>query len=254
MQINNRSRPNAFSAAASLSALASAPSSSGSGDFYKGPLYHHVPASFARSSGASGLEEKTTRRMQNASRRQGLQCTNCQTATTSLWRRNQVGEPVCNACGLYFKLHGVKRPLTMKKDSIQTRKRKPKGGSKIEPEPKRIKQEIPSEHNYSDCHRTSGSVLNHGSASSGLAYTNLYQTATHITPAYYDVIKSESSQEPINSPHIVSLASANNNNNNNNNNSKGSTAKSSSSGTATAAAASDSTAAAASTARLSVKL
>jgi hypothetical protein len=43
--------------------VASAPSSSGSGDFYKGPLYHHVPASFARSSGASGLEEKTTRRM-----------------------------------------------------------------------------------------------------------------------------------------------------------------------------------------------
>lgn len=48
-----------------------------------------------------------------------MQCTNCQTKTTSLWRRNQVGEPVCNACGLYYKLHGVKRPLTMKKDSIQ---------------------------------------------------------------------------------------------------------------------------------------
>jgi hypothetical protein len=30
-----------------------------------------------------------------------------------------VGEPVCNACGLYFKLHGVNRPLAMKKDSIQ---------------------------------------------------------------------------------------------------------------------------------------
>jgi len=43
--------------------VASGPSSSGSGDFYKGPLYHHVPASFARSSGAGGLEEKTTRRM-----------------------------------------------------------------------------------------------------------------------------------------------------------------------------------------------
>lgn len=56
---------------------------------------------------------------QNASRRQGLQCTNCTTVTTSLWRRNQAGEPVCNACGLYYKLHGVKRPLTMKKDSIQ---------------------------------------------------------------------------------------------------------------------------------------
>lgn len=49
---------------------------------------------------------------------------------TSLWRRNAHGEPVCNACGLYYKLHGVNRPSTMKKDSIQTRKRKPKGGMK----------------------------------------------------------------------------------------------------------------------------
>lgn len=33
---------------------------------------------------------------------------------------------MCNACGLYFKLHGINRPLAMRKDGIQTRKRKPK--------------------------------------------------------------------------------------------------------------------------------
>ncbi|CAD5114456.1 DgyrCDS3586 [Dimorphilus gyrociliatus] len=60
-------------------------------------------------------------------RRSGLQCANCQTVTTTLWRRNNDGEPVCNACGLYYKLHGVARPMSMKKDGIQTRKRKPKG-------------------------------------------------------------------------------------------------------------------------------
>lgn len=44
---------------------------------------------------------------QTASRRAGLRCTNCHTSTTTLWRRNAEGEPVCNACGLYMKLHGV---------------------------------------------------------------------------------------------------------------------------------------------------
>ncbi|XP_019618792.1 PREDICTED: transcription factor GATA-4-like [Branchiostoma belcheri] len=68
---------------------------------------------------------KPQRRL-SASRRVGLQCANCRTTQTTLWRRNNEGEPVCNACGLYYKLHNVNRPLAMKKDGIQTRKRKPK--------------------------------------------------------------------------------------------------------------------------------
>lgn len=73
--------------------------------------------------------------LQSATRRVGLSCSNCETTMTSLWRRNAHGEPVCNACGLYYKLHGVNRPSTMKKDSIQTRKRKPKGGMKTSDTP-----------------------------------------------------------------------------------------------------------------------
>ncbi|KAL7984366.1 hypothetical protein Chor_002936 [Crotalus horridus] len=65
-----------------------------------------------------------------SSRRLGLSCANCHTSTTTLWRRNAEGEPVCNACGLYMKLHGVPRPLAMKKEGIQTRKRKPKNIAK----------------------------------------------------------------------------------------------------------------------------
>ncbi|XP_055871867.1 uncharacterized protein LOC106073106 isoform X2 [Biomphalaria glabrata] len=72
---------------------------------------------------------KPQRRL-SASRRVGLSCANCHTSTTTLWRRSNEGEPVCNACGLYYKLHGVNRPLAMKKDGIQTRKRKPKNVSK----------------------------------------------------------------------------------------------------------------------------
>nr|XP_050848400.1 box A-binding factor-like isoform X4 [Vespula vulgaris] len=64
-------------------------------------------------------------------RRTGVQCANCRTSNTTLWRRNNNGEPVCNACGLYFKLHNVNRPLSMKKEGIQTRKRKPKNNSGV---------------------------------------------------------------------------------------------------------------------------
>ncbi|XP_050088655.1 uncharacterized protein LOC126572957 isoform X2 [Anopheles aquasalis] len=66
-------------------------------------------------------------------RRSGVTCANCNTTTTTLWRRNNQGDPVCNACGLYFKLHNVNRPLTMKKDGIQTRKRKPKSSQSMAP-------------------------------------------------------------------------------------------------------------------------
>lgn len=53
-----------------------------------------------------------------------LTCANCGTNTTTLWRRNKEGSPVCNACGLYYKVHGRIRPIELKKDNIQTRKRK----------------------------------------------------------------------------------------------------------------------------------
>merc|ERR1711911_132097 len=57
-------------------------------------------------------------------KRAGTVCKNCLTAETTLWRRGPLGEPLCNACGLYQKLHGLPRPLNMKKDGIQTRNRK----------------------------------------------------------------------------------------------------------------------------------
>lgn len=50
-------------------------------------------------------------------------CTNCFTQTTPLWRRNPEGHPLCNACGLFLKLHGVVRPLSLKTDIIKKRNR-----------------------------------------------------------------------------------------------------------------------------------
>lgn len=81
-------------------------------------LYH-------RMNGVNRPLSKPQRRLP-ATRRLGLSCSNCGTTTTTLWRRNNHGEPVCNACGLYYKLHNMNRPPAMRKAGIQTRKRKPK--------------------------------------------------------------------------------------------------------------------------------
>ncbi|XP_028129476.1 uncharacterized protein LOC114325577 isoform X1 [Diabrotica virgifera virgifera] len=63
-------------------------------------------------------------------KRVALSCTNCGTQTTTIWRRNLRGEMVCNACGLYFKLHNIDRPVTMRRDTIHTRRRRPKAAER----------------------------------------------------------------------------------------------------------------------------
>jgi transcription elongation factor Elf1 len=51
-------------------------------------------------------------------------CANCETTKTTAWRRDQEGKLVCNACGLYFRLHKTNRPVHMRKDVIQQRFRR----------------------------------------------------------------------------------------------------------------------------------
>lgn len=47
----------------------------------------------------------------SSSSKPALQCTNCHTRTTPLWRKTDQGDLLCNACGLFYKLHGILRPL-----------------------------------------------------------------------------------------------------------------------------------------------
>ncbi|CAE6487120.1 unnamed protein product [Rhizoctonia solani] len=79
-------------------------------------------------------------------------CTNCQTTTTPLWRRDPEGNPLCNACGLFYKLHGVTRPMSLKTDVIKKRNRAsggPNSGSR--------KPTLPSSTpNQSGSHSTTG--------------------------------------------------------------------------------------------------
>lgn len=75
-----------------------------------------------------GSRHGSTTNLQGAGANQGdgntpTTCTNCFTQTTPLWRRNPEGQPLCNACGLFLKLHGVVRPLSLKTDVIKKRNR-----------------------------------------------------------------------------------------------------------------------------------
>lgn len=59
------------------------------------------------------------------------QCANCLQTNTPLWRKNEQGEPVCNACGLYAKFHQCNRPPAMHKQKVQKRPRDWEEASKL---------------------------------------------------------------------------------------------------------------------------
>ncbi|KAF5359074.1 hypothetical protein D9757_013291 [Collybiopsis confluens] len=51
----------------------------------------------------------------------GPECSHCHTRKTSVWRRSKTGAQLCNACGVYIRLRGKERPLSLKRNKIKPR-------------------------------------------------------------------------------------------------------------------------------------
>ncbi|KAL0950407.1 hypothetical protein HGRIS_010364 [Hohenbuehelia grisea] len=51
----------------------------------------------------------------------GPECSHCHTRQTSVWRRSKSGAQLCNACGVYSRLRGKDRPLSLKRNKIKPR-------------------------------------------------------------------------------------------------------------------------------------
>jgi len=60
----------------------------------------------------------------------GPQCSHCHTRNTSVWRRSKTGAQLCNACGVYVRLRGRDRPLSLKRNKIRPRTKLNKSADK----------------------------------------------------------------------------------------------------------------------------
>jgi formylmethanofuran dehydrogenase subunit E len=89
-------------------------------------LQYPTPAPSSSKGNKKNLDTKKINNDGTPKERKNRICSNCQKSLTTLWRRIDNGEIVCNACGCYYRLHKVNRPITLIKDEIRTRKRKPR--------------------------------------------------------------------------------------------------------------------------------
>ncbi|KAF6071594.1 GATA zinc finger family protein [Candida albicans] len=133
----------------------------------------------------------------------GVSCTNCGTKTTPLWRRNPQGQPLCNACGLFLKLHGVVRPLSLKTDVIKKRQRGNNNGSgnssgTTNNSNNTIINQLTTSNSSSPVIN-----LNHGGRSSGV-FGNTPDYLNGITSPAVSLVKSE-----IDNPHQLNNSNSN---------------------------------------------
>ncbi|XP_041868543.1 zinc finger transcription factor Trps1 isoform X2 [Melanotaenia boesemani] len=118
--------------------------------------------------GKGGATKEESQSLLRRRRGSGVFCANCLTTKTSLWRKNANGGYVCNACGLYQKLHSTPRPLNIIKQNngeqiIRRRTRKRLNPDSLSSEnPAQKQQRITSEErmNGEESDRSCSSVKN----------------------------------------------------------------------------------------------
>ncbi|KAK3817245.1 MAG: GATA zinc finger-domain-containing protein, partial [Benniella sp.] len=76
-----------------------------------------VKSNVDRVATGSSLSSLQQQQKSHGGSRSGI-CANCGQTQTPLWRKDAKGQSICNACGLYARLHQRDRPITMRKTKI----------------------------------------------------------------------------------------------------------------------------------------